>query len=116
MRKMEFWGLRFGLLYFLTYSFTKTRLFVGLKTWPHSHLPVSDVSEYPPSPSTLSIHLRGYYFLVPSPARLSIHLRGCYKLLIIFLDGGNKSQLDVNMNKLILLKRKYMKGTNGNFI
>ena len=85
MRKMEFWGLRFGPLD----RFNKTRLFVGLKTWPHSHLPVTDVSEYP-SPSTLSIHLQGYYLPVPSPARLSIHLRGYYKLLIIFSDGGNK--------------------------
>lgn len=47
MQKMEFRGLRLGPLDLLMSRFNKTRLFVGLKTWPHSHLPVTDVSEYP---------------------------------------------------------------------
>ena len=70
MRKMEFWGLPFGLLYFLTYSFTKTRLFVGLKTWPHSHLPVSDVSEYPPPPPRLVFTYEVIIFWSPPPLGL----------------------------------------------
>ena len=45
---MDFFRLHSGPLDFFVSSFSLIGLFLGVQIWPHSHLPITNIPEYPP--------------------------------------------------------------------